>query len=113
MEADIAVLKIDRSDLSPLELGDSDDLETGQLVLAFGSPFGLEGTVTMGVVSAVARQVEVDSAMIYVQTDAAINPGNSGGALVDSRGKLVGINRSSPVRLEGAMGSDSRCRATS
>ncbi len=91
-EADIAILKVDRTGLSVVEFGDSDSLETGQLVLAFGSPFGLEGTVTMGVVSAVARQVEEDSPMVYVQTDAAINPGNSGGALVDARGKLVGVN---------------------
>ena len=64
----------------------------GQLVLAFGSPLGLDSSVTMGVVSAVARQLTPDDPMIYIQTDAPINPGNSGGALVDTEGRLVGIN---------------------
>jgi serine protease Do len=64
----------------------------GQLVFAFGSPLGLDNSVTMGIVSATARQVKPDDPMIYIQTDAAINPGNSGGPLVDSDGKLVGIN---------------------
>jgi serine protease Do len=89
---DLALLKIPMSDLPALELGDSDTLKQGQIVLAFGSPLGLGNTVTMGVVSAVAREVRPDDMMVYVQTDAPINPGNSGGPLVDSDGRVVGIN---------------------
>jgi serine protease Do len=91
-ETDLAVLKVDASGLPALRLGDSEALAPGQLVFAFGSPFGLEGSVTMGVVSSVARQVQPDHPMIYVQTDAAINPGNSGGPLADAAGLVVGIN---------------------
>jgi serine protease Do len=92
-ETDLAVLKVqvDRT-LPSLELGDSDDLRPGQIVLAFGSPLGLENSVSLGVVSAVARQVRPDDPMIYIQTDASINPGNSGGPLVDVEGRVVGIN---------------------
>ena len=75
-----------------MELGDSDLVNPGELVLAFGSPFGLENSVTMGVVSAVARQLRAEDPMIYIQTDAPINPGNSGGPLVDAEGRLMGIN---------------------
>ena len=75
-----------------LPLGNSDELNPGQMVFAFGSPLGLNNSVSMGVVSAVARQLTPESAMIYVQTDAPINPGNSGGPLVNMRGELVGIN---------------------
>ena len=67
-------------------------LKPGQIVMAFGSPLGLNASVTMGVVSAVARQLEPEDPMIYVQTDAPINPGNSGGPLVDADGRVVGIN---------------------
>jgi serine protease Do len=91
-ETDIAVVKVDARGLPALTFGDSDTLRPGQLVLAFGSPLGLESSVTMGVVSAVARQLTPDDPMIYVQTDAPINPGNSGGALVDIEGRLVGVN---------------------
>jgi len=91
-ETDLAVLKVQEKGLPVLPLGDSDELRSGQLVLAFGSPLGLESSVTMGVVSAVARQLRPEDPMIYVQTDAPINPGSSGGALVDSRGRVVGIN---------------------
>jgi serine protease Do len=91
-ETDLAVLKIDARGLPALAFGDSDALRAGQLVLAFGSPLGLETSVTMGVVSAVARQLTPEDPMIYVQTDAPINPGNSGGALVDTDGRLVGIS---------------------
>lgn len=91
-ETDLAVLHIEESDLSYLELADTHDLESGRLVFAFGSPLGLENSVSMGVVSAVARQLRADSPMIYIQTDAAINPGNSGGPLVDLNGQVVGIN---------------------
>ena len=91
-ETDLAVLKIPRTGLSYLKLADSDDLRQGQLVFAFGSPLGLQNSVTMGVVSPVARQLSADDPMIYIQTDAAINPGNSGGPLVNSEGYVVGIN---------------------
>lgn len=91
-QTDIAVLKIDAGNLPHLQFGDSERLRQGQLVLAFGSPYGLENTVTMGVISSVARQVRPDDPMIYLQTDAAINPGNSGGPLVNPAGEIVGIN---------------------
>ena len=91
-ETDIAVLKVDARGLPALPFGDSDELRPGQIVLAFGSPLGLESSVTMGVVSAVARQLQPEDPMIYIQTDAPINPGNSGGPLVDTEGRLVGIN---------------------
>jgi serine protease Do len=91
-ETDIAVLKVPETNLTPLVFADSEAVRQGQLVFAFGSPFGLENSVTMGVVSFVARQVRTDDPMIYIQTDAAINPGNSGGPLVDSEGHVVGIN---------------------
>jgi len=89
---DLALIKVPRSGLPALALADSDKLRQGQLVLAFGSPLGLGNTVTMGIVSAVARQLDVDDPMEYVQTDAPINPGNSGGPLVDADGRVVGIN---------------------
>jgi serine protease Do len=91
-DSDLAVLKIDATDLPTLEFSDSSDLKQGQLVLAFGSPLGFDNSVSMGVVSSVARQLAPDSPTIYVQTDAAINPGNSGGPLVDTNGRVVGIN---------------------
>ncbi len=91
-ETDLAVLKVDVAGLPTITFGDSDRLKPGQIVLAFGNPLGLDSSVTMGVVSAVARQLEPEDPMIYIQTDAPINPGNSGGALVDTEGRLVGIN---------------------
>ena len=91
-QTDLAVLKVERTGLSPLPLGNSDTLRQGQLVMAFGSPLGLENSVSMGVVSSVARQIKPDDAMMYIQTDAPINPGNSGGPLVDADGRVVGIN---------------------
>ncbi|MEP6915997.1 MAG: trypsin-like peptidase domain-containing protein [Acidobacteriota bacterium] len=91
-ETDIAVVKVEARGLPVLPFGDSDALRPGQLVLAFGSPLGLASSVTMGVVSAVARQLTPEDPMIYLQTDATISPGNSGGALVDTAGRLVGIN---------------------
>jgi serine protease Do len=95
---DVAVLKIDAKDLPAITLGDSDQLEVGDVVLAVGDPFGLRQTVTMGIVSALGRgnlpfgrgdQYRYED---FIQTDAPINPGNSGGALVDAEGRLVGIN---------------------
>ncbi|RUT78233.1 S1C family serine protease [Ancylomarina longa] len=93
---DLALLKIDEKDLPYLEMGNSDDLKLGEWVLAVGNPFNLTSTVTAGIISAKARtlglsgnQMSIES---FLQTDAAVNPGNSGGALVDTRGRLVGIN---------------------
>jgi len=94
LETDLAVLKIDRDKLPAIAFADSDDLKPGQLVLAFGSPLGLMNSVTLGIIGAVARQLEPESPMVWVQTDASINPGSSGGPLVDLRGRLVGINTS-------------------
>jgi serine protease Do len=91
-QSDLAVLKIEAKDLPALELADSDQLKQGQVVFAFGSPQGLENSVTMGVVSATARQVSEDNPTTFVQTDAPINPGNSGGPLVDVDGHVVGID---------------------
>ncbi len=90
--SDLAVLKIDVTGLPTLQLADSNDLKQGQVVFAFGSPMGLENSVSMGVVSATARQIDPDKPEIYIQTDAPINPGNSGGPLVDVDGHVVGIN---------------------
>lgn len=90
---DLAVLKIDGKDLPVLTFADSDKLRPGQIVLAIGSPFGLTQTVTMGIVSAVGRGgLGIIDFANFIQTDAAINMGNSGGALVDTEGRLVGIN---------------------
>jgi serine protease Do len=91
-ETDVAVLKIEATDLPFLTLGDSRELRQGQLVMAFGSPLGLQNSASLGVVSAAARQLREDSPMIYIQTDASINPGNSGGPLVDMSGRVVGLN---------------------
>ena len=89
---DIAVLKIDRAGLPSLKMGEAQDVHVGEVVMAFGSPLGLEGSVSMGVVSSTARQVREDEPLLYIQTDAPINPGNSGGPLVDAAGRVVGIN---------------------
>jgi serine protease Do len=92
---DLAVIKIDLDNLPVAELGDSSNLEVGDLAVAIGNPLGMEfaGSVTVGVISALNRQVETeDKTLNLIQTDAAINPGNSGGALVNSQGQVVGIN---------------------
>jgi serine protease Do len=92
-EIDLAVIKIDGHGLPALSIRNSmPPARQGEMVFAFGSPEGLRNTVTMGVVSAVARQPDPDSPLVYVQTDTPINPGNSGGALVNANGDLVGIN---------------------
>jgi serine protease Do len=92
-KTDIAVVKIDSKDLRTIPWGDSDSLQVGEVVLAVGNPFGLNHTVTMGIISAVGRaDVGIADYEDFIQTDAAINPGNSGGPLVDSRGNLIGIN---------------------
>ncbi len=93
---DIALLKIDKSELPYLPFGDSDHLNVGEWVLAVGNPFNLTSTVTAGIVSAKARDINImnNNKVIesFIQTDAAVNPGNSGGALVNTRGNLIGIN---------------------
>jgi S1-C subfamily serine protease len=96
-DKDMAVLKIDapKDKLVPLELGSSSNLQVGQTVMAIGNPFGLDHSLTEGVVSALGRQIKsVTNLTIYdvIQTDATINPGNSGGPLLDSNGRLIGIN---------------------
>ena len=91
-ETDLALLKIDQTGLPTLSLGSHRPVHQGQLVFALGSPEGLENSVTMGVVSSVARQADPNRPMVYIQTDAPINPGNSGGPLVDTEGYVVGIN---------------------
>jgi len=89
---DLAVLKVEATNLPPLTLASYGTLRQGQMVFAFGTPEDLDNTVTMGIVSSVLRQLSPDSTMVYIQTDAAINPGNSGGPLVDVDGNVVGIN---------------------
>src|SRR5580658_1937871 len=91
-DTDLALLKIEQTGLPTLSLGVHRPAHQGQLVFAMGSPEGLENSVTMGVVSSVARQADPNRPMVYIQTDAPINPGNSGGPLVDSEGYVVGIN---------------------
>ena len=91
-EIDLALLKVDDTTLPFLPIADYDAVRQGELVFAFGSPEGLKNSVTMGVVSAVARQPDPDSPLVYVQTDAPINHGNSGGPLVNVNGELAGIN---------------------
>ena len=91
-ELDLAVLKIDGVKLPALPLATYSQVRQGETVFAFGSPIGLRNTLSHGLVSAVARQIDPDSPLIYVQTDAPINPGNSGGPLVNTRGEVVGVN---------------------
>jgi serine protease Do len=91
-ELDLALLKVEMAGLRAIRLADYDKLQQGEIVFAFGSPEGLRDSVTMGVVSAVARQPDPDDPRVFIQTDAPINPGNSGGPLVNADGELVGIN---------------------
>src|SRR5690554_3283757 len=101
---DIALLKIDASDLPYLRYGNSDDLRIGEWVLAVGNPFNLNSTVTAGIVSAKSRSIQILGRMsieAFIQTDAAVNAGNSGGALVNTRGELVGINTAITERSGG------------
>lgn len=91
-ETDLAVLKIDAANLPSISIADKTQLNVGDVVLAIGNPFGLSRTVTMGIVSATGRQLNLSTYEDFIQTDAAINQGNSGGALVNAYGQLVGIN---------------------
>jgi serine protease Do len=91
-DTDLALIKIEQSGLPTLALGNRRPVHQGELVFAMGSPEGLENSVTMGVVSSVARQADPDRPLVYIQTDAPINPGNSGGPLVDADGYVVGLN---------------------
>jgi serine protease Do len=106
-KTDIAVIKIegaDAEDLEPVRLGDSDGLEVGEWIIAIGNPFGLEHTVTAGIVSAKGRFIGQGSYDDFIQTDAAINPGNSGGPLINLKGEVVGINTAIFSRTGGNIG---------
>lgn len=99
---DIALIKIDAKDMPPLQIGDSNQLKKGQWVLAIGSPFGLDSTVTAGIVSAINR--DTGDYLPFIQTDVAVNPGNSGGPLINLAGQVVGINSQIISQSGGFMG---------
>ncbi len=103
-KTDVAVLKIEASNLPTVAIGQPADLSVGEWVLAIGSPFGLDNTVTTGVVSAKSRTLPDDYTVPFIQTDAAINPGNSGGPLFNARGEVVGINSQIYTRSGGYQG---------
>ena len=104
-KTDIAVIKIDARGLPALPWGDSNKLKVGEIVFAIGNPFGLNQTVTMGIISAVGRaNVGIADYEDFIQTDAAINPGNSGGAMINARGELIGINTAILSRTGGYQG---------
>ena len=103
-KTDVAVLKIDAKNLPVVPIGNSRNLQVGEWVLAIGSPFGLESTVTAGVVSATGRSLPSDTNVPFIQTDVAINPGNSGGPLFNTRGEVVGINSQIYSQTGGYMG---------
>lgn len=104
-DSDLAVLKIEATELPTIVAADSSTLKVGDTVLALGSPFGLSETVTTGIVSALGRNsVSIASYENFIQTDASINPGNSGGALVDNKGRLIGINTAILSRSGGNVG---------
>ena len=103
-DSDLAVLKIELDKLPVMVLGDSDNAQVGDLVLAIGNPFGVGQTVTSGIISALGRNQRINTFENFIQTDAAINPGNSGGALVDSQGRLLGINTAIYSRSGGSLG---------
>ncbi len=103
-QTDIAVLKIDAQNLPTVSIADPNDLHVGEWVLAIGSPYGFENTVTVGVVSAKGRSLPGDAAVPFIQTDAAVNPGNSGGPLFNAAGEVVGINSQIVTRSGGSQG---------
>ena len=102
--SDVGLLKIEADNLPTAEIGDSDDLEVGQWVLAIGSPFGLEYTATQGIVSALNRNLPNDTYTPFIQTDVAVNPGNSGGPLFNGKGEVIGINSQIFSQTGGYMG---------
>jgi serine protease Do len=102
--SDVAVLKVEAEDLPILKFGDSDKLKVGEWVLAIGSPFGFDHSVTAGIVSAKGRSLPTDNYVPFIQTDVAINPGNSGGPLFNLEGKVIGINSQIYSRTGGFMG---------
>lgn len=101
---DVALLKVNKEQLLTVRIGDSDKLQVGQWVLAIGAPFGLEHTATAGIVSALGRALPGDTYVPFIQTDVALNPGNSGGPLLDTEGRVVGINAQIFTRSGGYMG---------
>jgi serine protease Do len=101
---DVAVIKIEASDLPHVTIGDPNILKVGEWVLAIGSPFGFENTVTAGIVSAIGRSLPQENYVPFIQTDVAINPGNSGGPLFNMKGEVVGINAQIYSRTGGFMG---------
>ena len=104
-KTDIAVIKIDAKNLTPIKFGNSDNLKVGDIVFAIGDPFGVGKSVTQGIISALNKnKVGINQYENFIQTDASINPGNSGGALVDSRGVLIGINSAIITRSGGNNG---------
>lgn len=104
-KSDVAIIKIDKTGLPAIRVGDSTKLRIGDFVLAVGNPFGLEQTVTMGIISALGRSgLGITDYENFIQTDAAINPGNSGGALVNMKGELIGINTAILSRTGGNVG---------
>ena len=104
-ETDLAVLRLEVQGLPAIEFGNPDAARVGDVVLAVGNPFGVGQTVTMGIISALGRnQLGINTFENFIQTDAAINPGNSGGALVDSAGRLIGINTAIYSRSGGSLG---------
>jgi serine protease DegQ len=104
-ETDLAVLRINADKLPAITLGNDENLQVGDAVLAIGNPFGVANTVTSGIVSALGRnQLGINNFENFIQTDAAINPGNSGGALIDTSGNLIGINTAIFSRTGGTMG---------
>ncbi|MFT5225095.1 MAG: serine protease Do [Polaribacter sp.] len=102
--SDVAVLKVEATNLEVLKFGDSDDLKVGEWVLAIGSPFGFDHSVTAGIVSAKGRSLPSDNYVPFIQTDVAINPGNSGGPLFNMDGEVIGINSQIYSRTGGFMG---------
>ena len=103
-QSDLALIKVDASDLPVVDIGSSDDLQVGEWVLAIGAPFGSDSSVTAGIVSAKGRSLPTDNYVPFIQTDVAINPGNSGGPLFNLNGQVVGINSQIVSRSGGYMG---------